>query len=514
MNFKGIFKAQSCYNVDYAKIHLEYRHLKRLLTSIVIFVPLLCWSYAAHAGGFDLGLLVELSGFPEQEMVKDKKIEFKKACAKFGEYLSKNRGLWGSGPFNQVSCGSARGGKQNRTSWLLRVSGDSSKKLFEIFYREKTGKISLQSSYSIQTEVGPLTLMAGDNGEKIAFYLTSAMPFRSILAPDAKPGSNRAALKGPIGFLKNMTPPKTLEVFTLQRRNDFWLAQPIGRLSLNSETSKSAEWVLAELNDQNIEDEPLFVAQVESSGETLEQVDKLIKSGAESFFDKFLNFGRSAYVGARYGFPLKGQGVMKKAPLVGFFGEFKSGLFSGFRINYDLIPEQVFTDELGTSSFVWSRLQLGYSFSKNLNSRFINSVDVTPRLGIATLKYDFAPRVTSDATAYSFNLNRAPTIGVEFGAEKATNYFRLRGWTYGSYSVGVLPIDKNHTTTSLRIGLDVYREFLNLRAVKLAVLGFGAAESTKIQKKLSDNQIATETTLVNELQLNSTFLGGGVTLTW
>ena len=488
--------------------------MPRYLYSISLTVFLLGWSFAANGAAIGLDLAIELAGFPEQEEVKNKKIDFRKSCSKFARYLSRNRGLWGSGPFKKVSCVVSGQGKQVRTPWRLRVSGDSTNKIFEIFYLDKDGKNSLQASYSLKTEVGPLALMGGDDGNKIAFYLTSSMPFRSVIPADVKLGTNQSVIKGPVGFLKNMTPPRILEVFSLKRKGDFWLAQPRGRLSFKEETNKSAEWIVAELDEDFGDDEQLFVAQIENGPEILARVDQMIKSGADSFFEKFLNFGRSAYVGVRYGVPLKGQGVMKKAPLIGIFGEFRSGFLSGLRGNYDLIPKQQVTDDNGTSSFTWSRLQLGYALTKNFSNPIINSIDVTPRLGVATLQYEFIPSAQSDTTAYSFKLNRAPTVGIEFGAEKATNYFRLRAWAFGSYSVGILPIDRNHTTKSFRVGLDVYREFLSFKTIKLALLGFGAMESTKIEKKLTDEQLASEATLVNQLQLNSSFLGGGVTLTW
>jgi hypothetical protein len=471
------------------------------------------WSFNATATGINLELGIDLQGFPNEEVVKDKKIEFKKVCNRFGSYLARNRGLWGSGPFSKITCITSNA-KQVKTPWQLSISGDNSIKMFEIFYLDKTGKKSLQASYSIKTEVGPLSLMAGENGEKIAFYLASSLPFRSVLPSNAKAGANQPAIKGPAGFLKDMTPPQTLEVFSIKRYGDFWRVNPRGRLSLKDDNGKLVEWVVAELDEASLDDDQLFVAQIENSSEILERVDQLIRNSANTFFEKFLNFGRSAYVGGRYGVPLKGQGVMKSAPLIGIFGEFRSGLLSGLRLNYDFIPKQKDKNDTGSTSFDWSRFQLGYSFSKNFSGRIINSVDITPRLGVGSLNYEFVPSATSDAAAFAFKTSRAPTIGLEFGVEKSTNYFRLRGWTFGSYSVGILPLDKNHTTTSLRLGLDVYREVLSFNTIKLALLGFTAAESTKIQKKLTDEQQASDSTLVSQLQLNSMFLGGGVTLTW
>lgn len=455
-----------------------------------------------------------MSRFPSEEIVKNKKIRFTKACQKFGSYLSNNRGLWGSGPFKKVTCTTSADAKAISTPWLLRVSGDNSVKVFELLFRGKGGKNSLQARYSLKTEVGPLVLMGKENGKLIAFYLATSLPFRSVLPAGVKPGATQASLKGDSAGLKGFTPPESLEVFTIERVGKLWRPQIKGRMTFKEDTGKTAEWVLSELTEESLGDETLFVAQLESNAETLQKVDQMIRSSSDSFFEKFLNFGRSAYVGGRYGAPIKGQGVMKKAPLIGIFGEFRSGFLSGFRVNYDLIPEQKYKDPNGDTAFSWSRLQLAYSFARTFSGKIINSIDVTPRLGVANLNYEFEPSLTSDTTAYSFKLTRAPTIGLELGAEKATNLFRARVWSFGSFSVGVLPLDKNHTTTSLRVGLDLYREFLSFRTIKLAVLGFTAFESTKIEKKLTDEQKASDATLVSQLQLNSTFVGGGVTLTW
>ncbi len=488
--------------------------MARSIKIIVLYAALFFVGQPLVQAAPRLDLTIEMEGFPDVEVVTDKKITFDRACARFGKSLTNNEGLWGSGPFKKVRCRLADAKKPSKTPWLLKVTGDETQKRFEIFFVERRGQRFLQASYSIRTEVGPLALMNQDSGSLIAFYLSHALPFRSVLVGPLAQNSDLPVLKGSVGKLSQVPPPQTLEVFTLDRAAGFWRAKTAGKLEFRGENGKLLEWSLAELTQGVSEGQTLFVAQVEDNKELLARLDQLIRDGSDNFFNRFLNLGRSAYVGGRYGAPINARGVMAKAPLIGIFGEFRSGFFSGIRLNYDFIPQQRYADTFGVTDFSWSRFQLGYAFSKNFSGRIINSVDFTPRLGVANLKYDFVADPTTDAVSYDFKMSRAPTAGIEIGAEKATNFFRIRAWSFGSYSVGVLPIDKNHTTVSFRVGLDLYREFLSLGPFKLALLGFGAYESTRIKKKLNDDEAEENLPLVSELVLNSAFLGGGLTFTW
>ena len=494
----------------------------KLFKSVALFLlASFCIAGLASAQSPSLDLMIEMQGFPITETIKKNKVTFKKSCKTFGRYLSGNKGLWGTGPFQKFNCVARslppQKAGEKKSQWILKIYGDNATKNFEIFWRDARGREVSQASYSLRTEVGPIALMSNPKTNAlIAFYLSQSLPFRSAIV--ATGGSiNEAIISGSVGKLKNITPATELDVFSMSRVDDIWQITLIGRAEFQGESNKKLEWRVADVDpaDQLAPGQFYLFQQFKGREENLRRVDQLIKDQVANFFEKFLNFGRSAYIGGRYGIPLFGQGILKKAPLIGLFGEFRSGIFSGLKMNYDFIPDQKFSDATGSSKLSWSRFQVGYSFSKALSNKFINSIDATPRLGFSSLQFSFDPAsVAEQGDAYAFKLQRAPTIGFEAGAENVTNLLRLRAWAFASFSVGILPLDRNHSTTSYRLGIDAYREFVSFKTVKLAVLGFTAMESTSIEKKLTDAEIAAQSVVPRNIQFSSIYLGGGLTLTW
>lgn len=466
-----------------------------------------------------LDLTIELVDFPAVEIVKGLSVNFQSACQSFGKLLSGNRGLWGSGPFQNISCQAVLGGaevkKKSSTPWRLSVSGDVQQKKFEIYLRSAGGQESLQAAYRVKTEVGPLGLMMSDETKSlIAFYLTQSLPFRSAIPANAM-GAPAVKITGPSGPLQGANLARDMQVFGLTRVDDLWQAVPIQSAKMRPNGSGTYEWIVDKINpsSQLKLNEFYFLQQFKNRQEILQKTDELIRKRSSSFFEKYLNIGRSAYVGARYGFPIRAQGVLQKAPLIGIFGDFRSGILSGLKVNYDMIPKQRYSDDESDVEFNWSRFQLGYSFVKRLNNRILNSVDVTPRLGVTSLTYKLG-LTSGDQAASDFNLSRSPTIGLEAAAESINNYFRLRLWAFASASMGVLLIDKNYASSSYRLGFDVYRQIFSFKTLKVAALGFSLYESTRISKNGSDDDFPEDGTLLRQVILNSSFLGGGVTLTW
>ena len=151
---------------------------------------------------------------------------------------------------------------------------------------------------------------------------------------------------------------------------------------------------------------------------------------------------------------------------------------------------------------------------KSVNWGIISRIDATPKLGMTTLDYDFTPAEGTDFVETKFKMSRAPTVGLEFGMEKNTKLARIRAWSFASFSVGILPLDKDHSTTSTRVGLDAYRDLFKLGSLSFAILGFGSLEQTKITKKSTTEEVASGLPAEKELSLRSFYAGGGATLTW
>ena len=220
-------------------------------------------------------------------------------------------------------------------------------------------------------------------------------------------------------------------------------------------------------------------------------------------------------MGARYGLPLQNsKGVLASAKMLGVFGEFRGGILSGLRLNYDEIPTQVAKTEDGRDEFSWSRFQLGYGFGFRFPYLMMNWIDISPKLGATNFFLKHTPESGAGIDGYDFRLQRAPTIGLEIGIEKRTNLFLLRLWGYGSYSVGILPIDKKYKSSSLRSGIDIYRELFDWKATKLAILIFSSLDQSQYTRMTSEEELTSNPNLTTEVKFGSLFGGGGITLTW
>jgi hypothetical protein len=87
-------------------------------------------------------------------------------------------------------------------------------------------------------------------------------------------------------------------------------------------------------------------------------------------------------------------------------------------------------------------------------------------------------------------------------------------WTYASYSLGVIQLDKNYKSTSVRVGLDLYRDLFALGSIKVALLGFAAGDSTGFSKSATAAQLEENPETVTAVNYKSLFAGAGLTLTW
>ena len=479
-----------------------------LWVALLLFYPL---PAAAQVPGLDL--TIEMLGFPTSESIEKNTYTFSQVCEAIGANLSQNRGLLGSGPFASATCLSpdkkSTSARDATNNWVLQIRGDRKEKIFEIFWRNTQGEKILQSRYVLRTEAGPIAILAKKSTNAlIAFYLTTLMPFRSTIAPaDAQTGS--ATIKGPSGALKRIKLPSSLSFFTLKRLDEIWQVMPAGEGDIAEDTGNMAAWIAKKLMISG--GETLYIQQTEGRREILHQVDQLIQSDVNNFADKFLTLGRSGYAGTRYGAPIAGEGILKKAPIIGLFGEFRSGVLAGLKVNYDFTPAQKYADALGSMTYEWSRLQMGYGFSRALSNKIVNWVDATPRIGFTSLGLNYTP--TDETTApLEFNLKKAPTVGLEIGLESRTNYFLARLWAFGSLSVAISALDRRHTTNSLRGGVDLYRELLAFRYTKIAGLLFGAVDSTYIKKNLSSEEI--DANQAENIRFTGYYAGGGLTLTW
>jgi hypothetical protein len=156
-----------------------------------------------------------------------------------------------------------------------------------------------------------------------------------------------------------------------------------------------------------------------------------------------------------------------------------------------------------------SRIQLGYGFGFLLGTPIVNWVDFMPKMGITSIEFTIKePSDFSPPTSYSFKLRQAPSLGFEIGAERRSNDITARGWLFGNFSIGLSTLEKGNKTSSLKYGIDFFKDLGELLAIKTALLVFLSRETTVIEKSQPG---ASQSDL---LRYRSLHLGLGITASW
>ena len=480
-------------------------------------------SPAIKSSRSQLDLEIVMEGFPREDSYNDQQLKFQAVCVEFAKHFAGNKGLWGTGPFNKVSCVSDEKTPAPRPrSWRLLITGDDSQKKFEISFIEPSGKISSESVFQMNTEVSPIVLMSRKKSAAIiAAYLSMGMPFRSTI--NQKLVKPDGILKLPGLMIKELPAPEApLLVFSLGRTKGLWQPKILSVMERNEDKPGVLEYKISVPDDGALiakkakgQSGVFYLQQAENRDEDRKRLEIALTQDVGGFLRNLFGVVRSAYVGGRYGQPIgKSTGVLAKAPLVGVFGEFRGGLLQGLKFNYDLIPIQKYTANDVSQEFSWSRVQFGYGFGRKFNGLLFNWIDLTPKLGVTNLLLKQDPNDGIGDPGFEFKLHRAPTFGAEVGVEKRTSYFLARMWTYASYSVGVIQLDKNYKSTSVRVGLDLYRDLFALSSIRVALLGFAAGDATSFGKAATAAQLEENPDTVTTVNYKSLFAGAGLTLTW
>lgn len=470
-----------------------------------------------------LELSIVQMGFSATDYVSNKEIKFIDVCAELSKFMVNNRGLWGTGPFRKVNCLlDATPLSQTPKSWRLQISGDTSNKKFEIFFVDAAGVAQLESALAIETELSPIALLSVRRTRAmIAAHLSMGLPFRSILQKSQSIQDGVIKMRG--FQLTDLPPPDSnLQIFSLNRSRGLWLPKVVGTAELNQESSGPLAYKISLFEPSSISSAKsrsatgvFYLQHSEAREEARVRIENALKQDLGGFLKKLIGFARSVYIGGRFGQPLgRSKGILSQAATVGAFGEFRGGLFQGVKFNYDIIPKLSYTADSVEQEFSWSRVQLGYGFGRRFNNFLFNWIDLTPKVGVTSLQY---AQKSSDLTGdlgFEFKLAKAPTLGAEIGIEKRTPLFLARLWTSGSYSVGVAEKDKNYKSSSVRVGFDVYRDLFSLGSMKVAILAFGAGDTSTFTRSVSDQELEEDPGIVTNLKYQSVYAGGGLTLTW
>ena len=506
-----------------------FRYLCAMIISAIATVAMGAEKSLPSSGPLDL--MIELKKSDRQERIDGKKIEFKGACEKFGNLMSGNRGLWGTGPFSRIVCapmaskdsGNKSEPDSKNWTWKLTISAeDDDNKTFAIRYRDKSGKITLESSYSVKTPIGPLALMDQPRiSALIAAHLSVGLPFRSVIkgsqiregTPSEWTGSNLPALPLPKG---------PLQVYTLRRVKNTWQPSIVatGQIAQESPstTTLTFQIPIADVTDESHVISPktiYFAHQITERESARIRIHEALLAELVSYYKYFFDIGRSAYVGVRYGMPMgKGTGVLATSPITGVFGEFRDGPLSGFKVNFDIISPQQLATETATEEFSWSRLQLSYAFGLKLDTSYVNWIDIAPKLGVTNLVLLSVPSESSSAQGYEFRLQNAPTLGAEIGVEQRSNSLLTRVWVYSGSSLGLLKLDQKYSNRVFSVGVDAHKEVFASKKLRFAALGFATFDSTTYKKNLNADELAENPEETTSISYSSIYIGGGITLKW
>lgn len=468
-----------------------------------------------------LNLVIESHLPQNSEQVGARQITFQEICSRMGELFTKNQGLWGTGPFQTFSCATKRSQRMRDNQWKMTILANKGSLILKIHYFDPSRhRDVILSRYTIEAHLSPLQILDDSRYlPMISAYLSFKLPFRSSVSEDYVKQDSELQLPGKI--LSDLPPIRSdISFFTLSRQNNRWKIYKYAKGKQTAAEDAEPTWRISRLPDAKNPPKNTFstgyllIHHDKDRKKTLENLDETLKKEIANQLNRLLASVRSAYVGARFGVPVgSGEGVYAESPLIGILGEFRGGILDGFRVYYDFRPKkQVKTAEY-TESFGMARLQLGYGFGQSINSSIINWYDVMPKIGATTLELEVLVNQDVSPETYRFKLTRAPTIGLEIGVEKRADTMTARMWVYGNYSLGVSALEKNSSTSSFRLGLDLYKDLFSFVSIKIAINAFTALETTTFKMK-SPSTSSSDVRSIESISYNSLFAGAGLALSW
>jgi hypothetical protein len=440
-------------------------------------------------------------------------------CKKFSEKMLRGHGPNGVGPFESASClplnGVSKDNNRAQTWQLVAERTDNGANLkFSLYFGTdvKIYELVLNTDLGLEKILGSPRISSS-----LAIYLSESMPFRSLTSLERLKKSSAVVTATATNNKGCAKPPEALVLYTLDYRNSMWRRTILAtsQKGLPSQNRTTYKFDLGNLDTKGRSDKsPLFLHADTAQKGNLETLKKCMVNEVAELTKKSYSLALSVYVGFRYGMPIpKGAYAFNQSAFYGVFGEFRSGILKGLKTNYDWAPIQIKKDDTGTTTYSFSRISIGTSFSKAMNAGIFNYVDITPRLGVTNLTLMYAPEAGSEESGYQFRQFRAPTLGVELGLEKRHSFGLFRLWNFASYSVGVIPIDKNYATKAFKIGLDGFFNAIKMGPINLGILFFGVFDYTSITSKTEGSANAVTGNL-NKISIANSYLGSGLTLNW
>lgn len=481
-----------------------------------------------------INVRIQMIGFEDNATDADgKEIKFASVCTNFGKKLIAGFGPFKRSPIAKVGCANEsdfgldqavdvqnkKKVAQTSQEWSLRIRNLEESVDFQVQFGTEENFVVL-SDFSFEKAFHPVTLLNDKiQSRNIAQLIIRALPFETAISRAELSNVLDLPLRPVKSTKPNPNANQEILIYDLSVEGGVIAPIPFAkgtRLAVEKGGSVG-KWTIENGASLSSSSKPgtgqlLYISRVKEKPSDLKVVEDRIEKRQVKMKESYSSIGRSAYLGFRLGKAIgASKGDFTMSTLYGIFGEFRSGMLSGLKIGYDVFPRATASDESGTRFLSWSRTQIGYSFGTKLGLGPINWLDVTPRLGVTTLDFGFEALDSEEFDSYSLIQRRSPTLGLELGAEARSPRFLTRAWVYGTYSFGVLSVDKKFKTQALRSGVDFYFKLFNFGSVKVAGLLFGMTDYIKVNQLSFEEE---DELSVVELKSWLTYVGGGLTLAW
>ncbi|MCX6123914.1 MAG: hypothetical protein NTV34_04085 [Proteobacteria bacterium] len=473
-------------------------------------------------------LMIDISPQLAKESEEASRLKLKRTCQAFAKKLTRGQGPLGVGPFVKATCEFEKGpsasppiGPLGLAQWTIQFtsSEEEKKTRFELRFlglKSAVAAIDLDSSAPLH-----VFLQSKKISDLLALYISEAMPFRSVLNTKRIQKDQTLKIgKAAWGASKHcIEPSKDFLIYTLEWQDTVWRPTVVGHATKSEDSESVYNIELEESAMKSVEKSKTTVLFSHNKSDGTKNKPLLaacIGREVSKINEKWHTIISSARVGMRIGVSALPNSVVKRrVPSFGLFGEFRSGILDGLKIQYDQAGLPGNSDlkaesELGSDEFQFSRVAVGVSFYKLFNGGFLSALDVTPRLGVTNLAIVHTEPVDSEDPGYEFKLSRAATLGIEFGAERRHMLGLWRLWSYFTYSIPGLSLDRKYSTKAARFGLDTFFKLIDFGSVSLDGVAFGLYDYTVVTSNTPANDAAT----LSEFVLTNAYVGGGLAVSW
>jgi hypothetical protein len=486
------------------------------------------------------------------------------ACSNVAKGLLIGKGPWAMGIFQAASCyiddKLVAGRDHGPNSWILKyVEGE---KFSTLTLRTNSKSDNAVSTVSYPASIYSMKFFMDQGFVDLAsLRLLNELPVmgwvpRGILR-NSEDRKTRAIFVPPSGMrmYKTASPPESLAVYSAAEDGGLVMPQISGKAlrakfvepqevsaaeqAKNVKKAKSNArdfYLIWKFDDESRKAslrQGLWVHDSRGAGFLLPELDAAINDAAsqlndaidEGLFSRFLKglqaTAASGYVGVRYGAQvLSGDPLLKKTAFFGLVAEVRGGPVEGLRYYYDKVPSRKNTIDGLETSIEWSRHIVGKSFGLGL-SRFVDRVDVTPKIGLWAFDAKLVDSYNDDGTAATvgtFKMASGMSFSIEAGVEWLSPWYTIRPWYSYDYANALNSVTSKKVTSS-RVGLDTYWtagpvfKFFGM-PLKTALMGFFIYEIISLSSSNPNPTLQEGEREIVAVEFSGGYAGAGVAVSW